>query len=159
MAVEDLVTMPSLLYGTSPSASFCPVRDVSFVCAQLYPAVLQWLVIAAESHLATRRGLPPPASLIRRKVEAYKALNDIVNDVERQYSDEALTGIIAAIAVDSRIAGPEVTRTHLKGLDMLIRGRGNLKSLSDTMLLMFNPLFYVGVHHLCESEVADLREL
>jgi len=115
--------------------------------------------MAAETHFAARRGLPPPASVVRRKSEAYQYMNAILRDPLLQRSEEAVHAVIAALIIESRIAGPEVTRIHLQGLERLIRVRGGLTSLLNSPLALMNMSLYMRVLHLGLTETADRRHL
>src|SRR5271170_7994257 len=135
--------MPQLIYGTSPGALFCPVQDVTFTCIQIFPIALQWVLMAAETHIAARRGLPPPVSVIRRKSETYKYMNAILRDPLLQRSDQALHSVFAALVIESRITGPQAFRIHLQGLKRLFRARGGLASFLDSPLALMNMFLYM----------------
>ena len=75
------------------------------------------------THMAARRGTPTPSSLYKRKAAAYQQLNTALADPINKYSFETILSDNAALFVEARIVGPEITRMHLKALDQLYIAR------------------------------------
>ncbi|OAP59162.1 hypothetical protein AYL99_06460 [Fonsecaea erecta] len=136
--------VPGAVYGTTGAGPFCTFRDICLPCCQRYPGALIWMLVAAERHGAVLSRLTEPPSSVRRKMEAYKAIGQLLQDEDRRYTDETLAVIMEAIVVESRFLDLKATTMHMRGLETLIKQRGGLSSLFQSPIVMSHPLFFLG---------------
>ena len=115
--MPDGANIPSLVYGVRQNGLWCPVRAMSMPCGFMYPSQFRWMLIMSETHQAARRGAAPPVSLFKRKTAAYQQLNAALADPVNKYSFETILSVNAALFVEARIVGPQITKMHLKALD------------------------------------------
>jgi hypothetical protein len=125
------------------------------------PLVLLWVIISAEAAMTAMRGISAPSeSHLRRKVIAYRIMNEKISDPKLQCSEATLGGLLAGVVMDARASGPIVAQLHLKGLMQLLQKRGGFKSLSIN-LVWGSPIMYVWCHHIVNGAggIANMRDL
>ena len=113
----------------------------------------------SETHMSARKGVPAPPSLYKRKAAAYQQLNAALADPTNKYSFETILSVNAALFVEARIVGPEITRMHLKALDQLYVAR-NRRFAEDRD--SFAALLRLSVYTawlMCECEAASHAQL
>lgn len=165
---SDIVTwylneVPSMAYGTSGHGLFCPGRDIAWYATMACPQAINWSLIDAEGYVIANQ--PPEcdcSSLIRRrtlrKVRAYGVLREMLNNPATQCSDETLTLVCAAIAIEARFFDRQATRAHVKGLNLLIAKRGGVHSMLKATVTFGHPLAGIGFLLLAELETSSHRE-
>ena len=109
----------------------------------------------SETHMAARRGLPPPLSLFKRKAAAYQQLNAALADPVNKFSFETILSVNAALFVEARIVGPEITRMHLKALDQLYVARNRRFAEDKDSFAALLRLSIYTAYLLCECEAAS----
>ena len=109
----------------------------------------------SETHMAARKGVSPPMSLYKRKAAAYQQLNAALADPVNKYSFETILGVNAALFVEARIVGPEITRMHLKAFDQLLMARNRrFAEGTDSFATLLRFSIYTA-YLLCECEAAS----
>ena len=152
--------MPQWFLKIRPGRIFDPIRDSSFINAQVYPEALRWVLIAAESVLTFVKQQPPSSALIRRRVIGYRNLNALLSNEETRSTNHAIVGILSAITVDAVFATEDTTRQHIQGLDGLVRQRGGLQAVfAGAPDAALRPMYFVSLFHLCPRLVANFDEL
>ena len=125
------------------------------------PLVLLWVITSAEAAMTAMRGVSAPSeSHLRRKVIAYRIMNQRISDAKLQCSEATLRGLISAVFMDAHASGTNVAQLHLKGLMQLLHKRDGFKNLSNT-LLWGSPMIYVMCYHVIDGAggIANVRDL
>ena len=128
-------------------------------CGFMYPSQFRWMLIMSETHMAARRGVPPPMSLYKRKAAAYQQLKTALADPVNKYSFETILSVNAALFVEARIVGPEITRMHLKALDQLFIARNKRFAEEKDSFAALLRLSCYTAYLLCECEAASHAHL
>ncbi|OAP61210.1 hypothetical protein AYL99_03411 [Fonsecaea erecta] len=146
-----LTTISGAIYGTNRNPAFSPVRDVSFVAALTSSYTLEWMVISAEALLTRYRGAPEPPSLFRRKAAAYVSLQKYLDNFSKEkVTDDFVNGLIMAIIVESRIAGPQASNVHLKAYEAVLRAGGGLRRQVAASPRPFHQMSNLMPYLICE---------
>ena len=117
------------------------------------------MLISAQNVVSAQTKTPWPSSMYRHQVEAYRELNEDLADPERRYSFEAMINLTCAVHVESRTAGPQRAKLHLKALERIREGRrGRFIEQSGSTFAVIRACSYT-TYLLCECELDTLEEL
>ncbi|CEL06533.1 hypothetical protein ASPCAL09706 [Aspergillus calidoustus] len=165
LTAEDLLHVPGKVYGTEIASIFNPVRDVSFPISLSSDLTMRWMLIAADGLFTNNRTSgDTQVSLMRRKGQAYRRLNDAICENNGAVTDAVLGGIIMAGITESRLMDPFASKTHLQGFEAALRARGgleaSLRATSNRALRMSHVMPYVVCTPLkSDGEPDDARQL
>ncbi|KAJ0418823.1 hypothetical protein BJY00DRAFT_173741 [Aspergillus carlsbadensis] len=136
MSAEDrsllhsyLLHVPSKVYGTQIASILNPVRDVSFPISLSSDLTMRWMLIAADGLFTNNRaGGGTRVSLMRRKDQAYRRLNQAIRENNGSVTDGLLGGIIMAGITEARLMDPFASNTHLQGFEAALQARGGVEA-------------------------------
>ncbi|KAL2844424.1 hypothetical protein BJX68DRAFT_277777 [Aspergillus pseudodeflectus] len=156
MSAEDrsllhsyLLHVPSRVYGTEIASIFNPVRDVSFPISLSSDLTMRWMLIAADGLFTNdRTGGDTQVSLMRRKGQAYRRLNDAICENNGA----------------SRLMDPFASNTHLQGFEAALGARGGLEASLKTASKRALRMSHVMPNVVCtplksDGEPDDARQL
>ncbi|KAL3441775.1 hypothetical protein BJX65DRAFT_313507 [Aspergillus insuetus] len=159
-----LLHVPSMVYGTEIASALNPVRDVSFPISLSSDLTMRWMLIAADGLFTNNRtGGSTQMSLMRRKDQAYRKLNESLRQNNGVITDAVLGGIIMAGLTETRLMDPFASNAHLQGFEAAVRARGGLEASvrnSNQSLRLSHLMPYVVCTPLnSDGEPDDARQL
>ncbi|KAL3462117.1 hypothetical protein BJX64DRAFT_148480 [Aspergillus heterothallicus] len=151
-----LLHVPSKVYGTVLDSIFNPVRDISFPISLNSEQTMKWMLIAADGLFANNRTSGDTRmSLMRRKDNAYRMLNDAMAQNSGIVSDDLLGGIIMATITESRLLDPFASNAHLQGFEAAVRARGGLEASVATSSSRALAMSHVMPYMVCAPLQSD----
>lgn len=112
--VLDLIRVPGEVYGTSPDASHCPVRETTIIYVGSSEILLQWaLLLSQMRQYSLQRHTPDKHVVMQRRQQIYSAMRKSISSQTGNWSDSTLYGVAYAAMAEHRLGNAEVAQVHL----------------------------------------------